>query len=129
MPNISFRMLLTKVSSQHVHVPMRKITGQLCNNLTTIVEFNQFSLTSKENATLPTEVNIGQKVNDNTSTPKDADIQAPDSCCKFTSIPDVYTTYRGDFICFARTIEVNGVWTYRLHNYYHPHSRIGPAAN
>lgn len=40
MPIVAFRIVLTKISTQHVHVPKHMFVRQLCNNLKKIVDPN-----------------------------------------------------------------------------------------
>lgn len=75
MANIPYRILLTNVSSQHVHVPKHMKIGQLYKQLTTIVKLDQLFTTPMENTTLVAAVSIIQGPTENTSSSKRGEIK------------------------------------------------------
>lgn len=87
MPNIPFRILLTNVSDQHVHVPKHMIMVKLCTNLTTIIVLNQLSTTTTEDLTLARAVSIVQGDDENMSLPKRTKFQAPEQWRSYVNIP------------------------------------------
>lgn len=72
--------------------------GQLCNDLTTIVDVNQLSATVTEDITSATAVNIVQTNNESTSSSKGAKSEVYDDRLNTINIPDDYAADRQYFI-------------------------------
>lgn len=98
IPSVPFRVILTNVSNQEIYGPKQMIIGPLCSNLMRIVYLNQLYPTSTENSTMAAAVSSFQSDNENMSSPKVAQIQAPDNRNISINIPDAYAIYHDDFI-------------------------------
>lgn len=98
MPNTPFRMLLTNVSNQHVHVPEDMMVGHLCNNLTATGYITQLPTTLTEDLSLAEAVSVVQNDNEDTSSPIGFEVQASNSSHNSVYVSDDYAAYRDDFI-------------------------------
>lgn len=74
------------------------LTGQLCNNVTRIVDLDKLPPASKEDPSLASAVIILQIDNKNTSSPKETKKQPSDEWHNSISISNGYAAYRYDFL-------------------------------
>lgn len=104
-PNLQFRILLTHISSQDVHVPKDMIMWRLCNDSTAFVDPNQLPLTSTKDKTVTVPVSIVPSSSEITSVPNGTRIQVSNEWRSSTNIPYHYGTYRDEIICIVEPLK------------------------
>lgn len=143
MRYIPFHILLTNIPGQLIHILIHMIIGNLCNNLTIIVDRVQLHPASAEELTSLRAVSIVQSYNENVFSPKGTKMRASHDCFDSINMPDDNASYHhgfilmlepfkkmwGGHICHMTTatdrVELNPLATRPIHSVSY---RVGPKA-